>query len=102
MNKKSRNKLAHIFGLKYFDLIGSPTRHPLLYSNMYVVLTSSTTPPKFSNWMKYLEDLGCRIVPKESKSRRGFVRVEDPCHHQNRIEVPRDFADKALVLGGLP
>lgn len=101
MNKASKSKLAHIFGVKYFELIGSATQHPFFYSNMHVTLTSST-PPMFSRWMKYLEDIGCKIVPKDAKTRRGFVRVEDPCHHLNKIEIPRDFAEKALVLGGLP
>lgn len=101
MNKTAKDKLAHIFGVKYFELIGSPTDSPLLYASMYATL-SSGTPPKFSNWMKYLEDIGCRIVHKESKMKRGFIRVEDPCHHHNKIEVPKEFATKALVLGGLP
>ena len=101
MNKASKNKLAHIFGVKYFELIGSPTDSPRIYASMYANLASGT-PPKFSNWMKYLEDIGCRIVPKESKMKRGFVRVEDPCYHQNKIEIPKELANKALVLGGLP
>lgn len=101
MNKDCKNKLAHIFGLKYFKLIGSPTDSPLLYSSMYVSVARGVSP-NFSSWMKYLEDIGCRIVPKDAKTKRGFIRVEDPCHHQNRIEIPKDFAEKALVLGGLP
>jgi hypothetical protein len=101
MNKNSKNKLAHIFGLKYFELIGSATQHPFFYSNMHFTLTSST-PPMFSKWMKYLEEIECRIVPKDAKMKRGFVRVEDPCHHHNKIEIPKEFAHKVLVLGGLP
>lgn len=101
MNKASKDKLAHIFGLRYFKIIGVATESPFLYSSMYA-LVSEAMSPNFPKWMKYLEDLECRIVPKNTKSRKGFVLVEDPCHFQNKIQIPKELAQKVLVLNGLP
>jgi hypothetical protein len=101
MNKTSKTKLAHIFGIKYFNLIGVATNSPVLYASMYEAISEAISP-NFPKWMKYLEDLGCRVVPKNTKAKRGFVLVEDPCHFQNKIQIPEEFAHKTLVLGGLP
>lgn len=54
-----------------------------------------------STWTEYLESIGCRRAATK-KSVRGFVVVDDPIWHDNKILMPRDLAMKVLVLEWLP
>lgn len=101
-NSSSINKLAEIFAFKYYEVIGSPNKIPQIYKTISDSILGDKTPPSFSSWMKYLEDIGCRIVPKISYRSIHYVYVDDACHSENKIEVPKDLAERALVLGYLP
>lgn len=54
-----------------------------------------------STWTAYLDSIGCRRVATEKRV-RGFVVVDDPIWHDNKILMPRDLAHKALVLEYIP
>lgn len=54
-----------------------------------------------STWTEYLESIGCRRVATK-KIVKGFVIVDDPIWHDNKIMLTRDLAMKVLVLEWLP
>lgn len=101
-NSDSISKLTDIFAFKYYEVIGAPNYNPRFYKLISDVLMKEKVPPSFSNWMKYLEGVGCRIVVNTACRKTHYIYIDDACHADNKIEIPKEFAEKVLVLGSLP
>lgn len=82
ITKKLRFRLADLFAKKMFQL-GLDDDRPV------------------STWTKYLEGIGCRRVCLE-RVPKGFVLIDDPIWYNDKIQVPRELAMKALVMEWLP
>lgn len=62
-----------------------------------------------ATWTQYLEGIGCRRVHfkryfglPRPRPPRGYIIIEDPIWHGDQILVPRDLAEKVIVLEWLP
>lgn len=71
----------------------------IFYDKMLALLVDDDRP--VSTWTAYLDNIGCHRVATD-KQVRGFVVVDDPIWHDNKILMPRDLAMKVLVLEWLP
>jgi len=71
----------------------------LFWKKMVSLLADEECP--VSTWREYLESVGCRRVAT-ARAPKGFVLVDDPIWQGNKIQIPRDMADKALVMEWLP
>lgn len=97
-------KLREIFAQKYLTLQSSlwDEMRPKDWTDRFQRRLDET-------WTEYLNSLDCTIVSKEeivedfediiNHSAQGRVCVHDD---EDYILVPRELAEKALVLGGLP
>lgn len=99
MKSESLAKLAEIFLVKYYEVLGVPNPHPDVCNLISRGLLKGKSPPRYSTWMKYLEGVDCRVVPKSSKKGSEFVYVDDPCYGENKIEIKIETAERVLVLG---
>lgn len=71
----------------------------IFYNKMRSLLADDNRP--VSTWTAYLDSIGCRRIADDRRV-RGFVVVDDPIWHDNKILMPRDLAIKVLVLEWLP
>lgn len=71
----------------------------IFYKKMRSLLADDSRP--VSTWTAYLDSIGCRRIADDRRV-RGFVVVDDPIWHDNKILMPRDLAMKVLVLEWLP
>lgn len=71
----------------------------------FVGLDRMDMPPRIQ-WMEYLESMGMMLEP--AGPREGRIVVRDPstaldvCNSEFNIVIPREVAEKMLVLGELP
>lgn len=73
-----------------------------LFRNKCIEIQSNCKEINFSSkWREYLMKIGCRVVVNKSVDKHWIV-VQDPLYYGNFIRIPREFAEKVIVLNYLP
>jgi hypothetical protein len=68
-------------------------------TDLFQLTPSGDPKPNMGRWLSYLEEVGCRRVAKNFVANQAQVLIRDPVWFEDRIVVPLDLAEKALVLG---